>query len=458
MNDHESQAALQFEVQKLEKKILTPGSRIRSRGSGRERLVVGHQEDTYFLAVRTEPDGSQRVDCIAIDKAKKVAELVARDLDYTVTSDSEVEPPAKEITADQITVGGWIVSESGSLRKITDVAGDTVTTIKKDGDSFQNKSISMTFNLLNQNTNEWVYAVLSPSKNTEILETFFAKKDTAVLGNTPENALKKTVELFQSPSGMNIVAGCDVGYQEGSRRNKPNQDRVYINPRKEEFAVIDGAGGLQGGEVAAQTLADAFAASEKSFEERIISARAELKQKADNGEVDSEASAAYISAEIIRENGKIFVKETHLGDASMLILDENGTIVHQSKQDSFARAIEKDPKAAARSNVRHVLTKAFTQKEEKADPPSLFEVRAGYRVIMMSDGIEDNLLPEEIAELVKGKTPEQAMNILSDVTTARIKNNDTLREEKPEPDQNYSDGYYQKPKPDNRSLIIFDIA
>ena len=142
----------------------------------------------------------------------------------------------------------------------------------------------------------------------------------------------------------------------------------------------------------------------------------------------------------------------------MLILDENGTIVHQSKQDSFARAIEKDPKAAARSNVRHVLTKAFTQKEEKPDPPSLFEVRAGYRVIMMSDGIEDNLLPEEIAELVKGKTPEQAMNILSDVTTARIKNNDALREEKPDLDHNYSDGYFQKPKPDNRSLIVFDIV
>ncbi len=76
----------------------------------------------------------------------------------------------------------------------------------------------------------------------------------------------------------------------------------------------------------------------------------------------------------------------------------------------------------------------------------------------MSDGIADNLNREEIEKLIAGKTQEEAFMILAKITTERMQNEPTIAAEEPAADQNYSDVFYQRPKQDNRGLVVFDVA
>ncbi len=61
----------------------------------------------------------------------------------------------------------------------------------------------------------------------------------------------RQIEFFETPHGVSVTAGCDVGYQAHERRNTPNQDRVVVDPKRERFVVIDGIGGSEEGEKAA---------------------------------------------------------------------------------------------------------------------------------------------------------------------------------------------------------------
>lgn len=468
MTTLEEEAYLSHETEKNLALLQSPGSRIHSEASGNERLVIGEHNTTFLLTVRTNPDETQVFEPVLSGKLPKIARVIAEGRKYRVVpfeqSEKKIYPT---LTENDFKVGSFIISESGTARMIIDVQGDDITTITKKNDSFAHDTRNLHSTFLNPDKNKWIYAVLPPTDSTFLLEAFLSKQHITILGDTSEKELKKTLELFQTKSGHQIVAGCDVGYQEGTDAQKPNQDRVVVDPKRERYAVIDGLGGKPDGHVVAQLLAEEIATSEVSIPETINKARERLREAAiinDNLEI---AGATFVSAEVIREHGKIYIEENHLGDANLLILDENGTVVHRSEVDAWAerivaaqypnRSVEENAREASRHPQRAILTKSFSIQEEKPDPPKRTEVKPGYRVLLMSDGISDTLLPEEIAKLIKGKTPLQAMQVISDVTTKRFTMRKTLRTEQPDDDTNYSDGYYQKPKPDNRGLVVFDV-
>lgn len=104
---------------------------------------------------------------------------------------------------------------------------------------------------------------------------------------------------------------------------------------------------------------------------------------------------------------------------------------------------------AAQHPRKNVVTSIFQTKDQEPAQTTQIEVLPRYRVILMSDGIADSLLPVKIAALVKDKTPLQAMQTISDVTTNRFKASEALHSKNPGKYENYSDGFYQEPKPDN---------
>lgn len=468
MTTPEEEAYLQQETKKNLALLYTPGSRICSEESGNERLVIGEHQTTFLLTVCTKDDGSQDLEPIVAGKLPKVARVVAEGRKYSVIPLEKSEHRKNEQRqASDFQVGNYIVSESGTVRLITQVQGDTVSTISKKNDQFVHKDLSLQKKLLDPTGNQWIYAVLPPSETTFLLESFLSKEHTTVLGNTAENELKHTIELFSTPRGHQVVAACDIGYQEGRNAERPNQDRVVINPKQERYAVIDGLGGKPDGHVIAQMLAEEIAKSEVSIPETIENARDKVQVASKTNTNLEHAGATFVTAEVIREHGKIYIEENHLGDSQLLILDRQGNPVYLSQNDSLgARVVNatnphkselENARKASRHPHRNVVSQSFQAKDQEPDKTNRIEVQPGYRVILMTDGISDTLLPDEIASLIKDTTPLQAMQIISDVTTKRFKASETLRSENPGENENYSDGFYQEPKPDNRALVIFDV-
>jgi hypothetical protein len=73
------------------------------------------------------------------------------------------------------------------------------------------------------------------------------------------------------------------------------------------------------------------------------------------------------------------------------------------------------------------------------------------------------LNPEELWKLIAGKTQEQAIEDISDVTDKRMKNSkDIISKTDQQGGRHktgvYSDGYKSKPKSDNRAIAIVDIT
>ena len=138
MTSPEEEAYLTEETKKNLDLLHTPGSRIQSKGSGKERLVLGQMEGIFLLTVCTEPDGSQSINPIRLATINKVARVIAEGRDYTLTPQAQTEKSApKEVSVNDFQVGGWIISASGSLRRIISIEGDAVTTLKRDGDTFR---------------------------------------------------------------------------------------------------------------------------------------------------------------------------------------------------------------------------------------------------------------------------------------------------------------------------------
>lgn len=132
MTTPEKEAYLAEQTKEMLALIHTPGSRIFSKKTGKKRLVIGDYHNTFLLTVRTNPDGSQILEPILSGKLPKVARVIAEGRDYDVIPLEKSEKPTpKELKASDFQIGSFIISGSGTIRMITDIQGDAVTTIKK---------------------------------------------------------------------------------------------------------------------------------------------------------------------------------------------------------------------------------------------------------------------------------------------------------------------------------------
>jgi len=454
----ETQAVFEQQVVQNLERMQQPGTRITSKKSGNERLVIGKYRDSFLLTVLTNANGEQSFQPIPWGKVPKVAKIIAENRKYDLVDSDADSVQKKEMADENLQVGNWVIAKNGTLRKIISIEEDLVVTTSNHQKSNQ---LSYASELLSTKETSWVYALLPP-ESSGIVESFMGNTDPEVIGETVQNELKRTLRFFTTPHGIEAVAGCDIGFQDEAGKKTGNQDRVVVVPQKERFAVIDGVKGSQAGEEAAEALAKNLVNPDLTIPQAVAAAKQDIKYQVENGKISEKAAAAYIAAEIIRENNKIFIEEHHMGDAAMIILDRDGNVVHQAEQDSIVSKLLElkaiTEKEAARHSGRNLVSKSVSAKEHALNTPTKYEVKPGYRVILASDGITDNLMPNEIAEIIRGKTTGKAMGLLSEITTERMKNQDPLSNEKPTDDQNYSDGYYCKPKADNRGILIFDVV
>lgn len=284
-------------------------------------------------------------------------------------------------------------------------------------------------------------------------------------GHEGKDLFEGAVE-YEFASGDRAIAATDKGvdYKDG------NEDRIVVKPEESFFAVLDGVGGHTHGQRAADILAEKLHGGSANVPSAVKEAEEQmaLEQQRDNwGKLGG--GACFISGRLIVSEGKKFLSEVYQkGDCAILVYDIEGNIVFESKDHtSIQEGVDEGyikPDQALYSPIRSVVTRAvMSHPHGELAGYEPIELKPGYRIVALSDGISDNLTPQEIWQLIKGLNAREAMKVLSDVTTTRMINeNEILSGEhvmtKRMATGKFSDGFRSAPKPDNRALLILDIA
>lgn len=118
--------------------------------------------------------------------------------------------------------------------------------------------------------------------------------------------------------------------------------------------------------------------------------------------------------------------------------------------------------AALYDSARAIVLNAIYPKQGTVKTYAAIPLQQGYRVLLFSDGIGDNLTDEELARLVPPHhvSAQDAFSLLSDITSKRMAEKDEIEAKTGDRSKvkTYSDGFRSKPKEDNRALVIMDIA
>jgi serine/threonine protein phosphatase PrpC len=345
---------------------------------------------------------------------------------------------------------------------------------------------------------EIVEEVVEPTRSeaaealNEIIGSFYEQDGkvatTEILNGEKSETLKDGITSCDTISGYHVAAATDRGHK------KANQDRVVVSPRANMIAVVDGMGGTGEGEKAAEVVAN-----------ELVKSPLDLKTAAENAKMRINkhnlgmSGACFLAAKVREDAEGKKLDYCQAGDVGLIIIGKNGKIKYKSTDQSFSNVLVKygniteDESRYSLKSQREVATNSIStqeyfnyiqqtleqdsknldipHKEEIVDEikatmgkiySETVDVEAGDRVVIFSDGISDNFTPEEIASLIKGQTPEEAIETLSDETDVRIMDAQNIEmttggEEGRRKAGKYSDDHLTRPKKDNRGIAIMDI-
>jgi serine/threonine protein phosphatase PrpC len=247
-------------------------------------------------------------------------------------------------------------------------------------------------------------------------------RSISVLGGKKNEDLYESRRDFKTPHGNKIIASTDKGFN----YKDINEDRVVISPEHELVVVIDGMGGEGQGSIAAHILAEEIIQTPNDIEVAAKSA----KKRFDSEISTSKGGAVFISSQVIYKNSKPFLKVIQAGDAKVIIFNKKGELKFESKDEGQG----------------HFVTNAVSKKLKlKLTTLPLIPLDSGDRVLLMSDGITDNLSPLKIIEETLGKSLDGLFETISVLTKFQMENHIPLR------------GLRLNSKPDNRALVAMDI-
>ena len=219
---------------------------------------------------------------------------------------------------------------------------------------------------------------------------------------------------------MKLVVGeqTDVG----RAREEPNEDDKLVDGRMGLFAVADGMGGHQGGEVASSTAMEAL--------------RAAVAEGAPIRDAISRANEAVIERaardDRLRGMGTTMTAATlatgdtllvgHVGD-SRAYLERDGTFTQITEDHSLVEELVREgeltPEEAEVHPRRNIVTRALGIDAAVEVELYPVELRNGDRVLLCSDGLTSMIRPDAIAAILRREPdPQVAANKLVDAANA----------------------------------------
>ncbi len=219
-----------------------------------------------------------------------------------------------------------------------------------------------------------------------------------------------------------------------------NEDCAMLIPLKDNACVLvvaDGAGGQRAGsqasQIAVQAMHDAIKES-KGVESGLRGAILNGIENA-NRDVMALGLGAYTTLAVVEVQGST-IRPYHVGDSEILITGQRGKVKLQTLSHApVAYAVEAgllDQHEAMHHEERHIVTNMIGCVDMRIDIGPQIEMTARDTLVAGSDGLYDNLLPEEIINGIRKGSLRKALRTLSEGCQYHMQNPDGKHPSKPD--------------------------
>ncbi len=242
--------------------------------------------------------------------------------------------------------------------------------------------------------------------------------------------------------------GGKLAYYTRRMQDKPsvNEDSLGIFALSESQGVLvvaDGCGGMQSGELASAIVIDKISEALERFTEGESLRSYLLDALEDSNQAILDLGLGSATTALVVEVDKDNIRAIHAGDSQAMLVGGRGKIKYQSVSHSpVGYAVEAgmiDEQEAIEHEERHVVSNIVGSTSTHFEVGSPRKMAGRDSLLLASDGVFDNLLEAEVAELIRLGSLEQAANRLVAATQVRMQ---TLEEDRPS-------------KPDDMAFFLF---
>jgi serine/threonine protein phosphatase PrpC len=224
--------------------------------------------------------------------------------------------------------------------------------------------------------------------------------------------------MSEQKSELNVQAA-SVSDRGLSEKRPLNEDSFLADAKRRFFAVADGVGGAQAGEVASQTAMEVL---DEAFRHQTVGTDVE-----DLMEIAIQRANSSIHR-MSHEHPKLSMMATtivalhlgdrvatigHVGDSRLYRLTPDGTLHRETQDHSVVeeevRAGRMTPEQAARHPSRNVISRALGAEEAVEVDLKTIEVQDGTSFLLCSDGITRHISDDEIRDLLSRGGPLDAI-------------------------------------------------
>jgi serine/threonine protein phosphatase PrpC len=211
--------------------------------------------------------------------------------------------------------------------------------------------------------------------------------------------------------------GRTVGLSDPGRRRRRNEDAYVVSPPL--FAVADGMGGAQAGELASRIAVEAMGeGAGTSGEERVITLIREANRRIfarSSEDASASGMGTTMTAAVVGDDGVVTIG--HVGDSRAYLLRE-GRLEQLTQDHSLVAELVRTGKLSAEEAERHpqrsVITRALGTDPDVDVDTFTVDAQAGDLFLLCSDGLTTMVDDEEILETIEGSRDdlEQAARVL----------------------------------------------
>ncbi len=196
---------------------------------------------------------------------------------------------------------------------------------------------------------------------------------------------------------MKIFALTDVG-----RRRDANEDAYYINHDQHVFAVADGMGGHNAGDVASRIvrdfLTDMVVSDDVALTDIFKNINSRIFDESDKNEECKGMGTTLTLLKLIGEQAKI----AHIGDSRAYLI--RGESIKQLTTDhtmvnELLRIEQITPEEAATHPYQNVLSRALGVEKNIIVEEKSYELQDGDRFLLSTDGLHGAVSDEEIRQI-----------------------------------------------------------
>ncbi|WP_083759868.1 Stp1/IreP family PP2C-type Ser/Thr phosphatase [Rubrobacter xylanophilus] len=197
------------------------------------------------------------------------------------------------------------------------------------------------------------------------------------------------------------------GITDAGRVRQNNEDALLVGEGKDEtlFAVADGIGGFEAGEVASSIAIEVLRRMEPgdSFEEALEEANRRIRAAARGDERFAGMGTTVVAVRFGQRDGRPVAEVAHVGDSRAYLM--RGSSLRPVTEDhslvaELVRSGDLSRAEAAEHPQRNLITRALGAEETVNVDTAVLPVEAGDRVVLCSDGLSDMVPEKRISEIL----------------------------------------------------------